>query len=446
MQAPTGPVVADSRNQLTYRQIIAFWIPLGVMWLLMAAEQPGLSAVIARMAEPELHLAAFGVVFALALVVESPIIQMLAAATALSGHRANYQLLLRFMHIMAIALTLIHLLVGLTPAYDLLVSGILRVPETVAEAGRIPFVIVAPFSAAVGYRRFWQGVLIRHGKTWVVPVSIVIRLIAVAVVLVAGLRSWNLSGSTLAAIALSTGVVVAALVAGVLNAVLVMPDLPEPAEGESVMGWHGLMQFYVPLSMTTIIFLLTRPVITFGIARAFLADESLALWPVLNGFLFIFSSLGLSYQETGIALLQSNPESLTRLRRFTLGLALVLSGVMLVAAITPLGTWWFRDVSGLSPALLELAGVPLLILVIEPALLAYKAWYRAGYVLNGRTRVLAEGVVVNTVALFLLVFAGSMVTGLPGVTSAAIALALSQILENVYLLIRRPFSGRSQSH
>ena len=118
---------ADRGKVLSYGEIFIFWFPLGLMWLMMAAEQPALTAVIARMSDAEVNLAAFGVVFALALVAESPIIQMLSAATALAGHRENYRLLLRFMHIMAAILTAGHLLVGLTPLYDVIVSGILNV-------------------------------------------------------------------------------------------------------------------------------------------------------------------------------------------------------------------------------------------------------------------------------------------------------------------------------
>ena len=424
---------------LTYGRIIAFWAPLGLMWLLMAAEQPGLSAVIARMSDPELHLASFGVVMAIALVTESPIIQMLAAATALSGSLANYRLLIRFMHILGVALTVVHLLVAFTPAYDLIVGGLLGVPDDVLEASRIPFAILAPFSAAVGYRRLWQGVLIRHGKTWIVPVSMVIRIVAVAAVLIVGFRSWDLTGSTLASLALSVGVVVAAIVAWVFNRVYAMPELLKADSSEKPMGWHGLLSFYIPLSLTSVIFLLARPVMTFGIARAYLSEPSLAAWPVINGFLFIFNSLALSYQEAGIALLERHPESERQLRRFTAGLAAILSGTMLISAITAVGPFWFQTISGLSDELLALTPVPLLILFTTPALVTYKAWYRAAFVRSGRTNALAWGVGVNTVTLFVAVLIGSSIAGVPGAVSASFAMLVSQVFENGYLLLKRPF-------
>ena len=104
---------------LTQRKIARFWLPLAAMWILMALEQPMLSAVIARLPEAKLNLAAYGLTFSLALIVESPVIMFLTMGTALAKDRQSYRLLLRFTHIMAWGLTALHLLIGLTPLYAL---------------------------------------------------------------------------------------------------------------------------------------------------------------------------------------------------------------------------------------------------------------------------------------------------------------------------------------
>ena len=70
---------------LSTRRILHTWWPLAASWLLMGAELPALSAVVARLANPEINLAAYGgVVFPLALIFELPVIMLLAASTALS--------------------------------------------------------------------------------------------------------------------------------------------------------------------------------------------------------------------------------------------------------------------------------------------------------------------------------------------------------------------------
>ncbi|MBZ0268757.1 hypothetical protein K8I85_11415, partial [bacterium] len=106
----------DSR--LPQRTVFATWWPLAASWLMMGLELPAVSAVLARLHDPEIHLAAYGgVVFPLALLIEAPIIMLLAASTALSRDRASYRKLRRFVFAAAGALTTVHLLVVLTPLY-----------------------------------------------------------------------------------------------------------------------------------------------------------------------------------------------------------------------------------------------------------------------------------------------------------------------------------------
>src|SRR5512136_1341259 len=98
----------------------------------MGIELPALSAVVARLANPEIHLAAYGgVVYPLALIVESPIIMLLAASTALSKDLASYRLLRRFMMTTGALLTLLHILVAFTPLYYRVVVDLLGVPPEI---------------------------------------------------------------------------------------------------------------------------------------------------------------------------------------------------------------------------------------------------------------------------------------------------------------------------
>jgi hypothetical protein len=405
------------------------------MWVMLAVEQPALTAVIARLGEAELNLAAFGVVFAVALALESPVIQMLAAATAVADSIANYRILLRFMHVLGGGLTLLHLLVGLTPLFDFVVGDLMNLPPDVLEASRTPFVLLAPFAASVGYRRFWQGVLIRHGKTWIVPVTMIARLIVVALVLVAGVRTQRLTGATLASVAIGTGVITSAAVAWVLCRSLVLRSLRQARSG-AVHTWRSLLRFYAPLSFTTVVFLLSQPVITFGMARGLEPVRSLAIFPVLNGFLFLFGSLGLSYQETVIALLDGNPDNNRKLQTFSLVLGASVTGLMLLSGITPFGTWWFRVVSNLDPSLLPLVRTPLLVVAVIPALMTYKSWVRARNVVAGRTRVLAQAILVYTGTLVLCVVFGSSYLPVSGVLVAALSVTLAQTGEVGFLVGR----------
>ena len=64
----------------------------------MGAEMPIFTVFVARMVSPELHLAAWGsLVFPVSMVVEGPVIMLLAASTALAVDSENYRRLRRYM-------------------------------------------------------------------------------------------------------------------------------------------------------------------------------------------------------------------------------------------------------------------------------------------------------------------------------------------------------------
>src|SRR5690606_20274728 len=112
--------------------------PLAASWLLMAAELPLMTAVVGQLPDKTVHLAAFGsIVFPLSLVVEGPVIMLLAASTALCTDGQSYRLVRRFAHAAGAVLTLVHVAVAFTPLYDVVAGGLLHAPPETLEPGRI---------------------------------------------------------------------------------------------------------------------------------------------------------------------------------------------------------------------------------------------------------------------------------------------------------------------
>ena len=116
----------------------------------MGAELPALSAFVARLPNPAINLAAYGgIVFPLALIIESPVIMLLAASTALSKDEASYKLIRRFMMVSGAALTGLHILIAFTPLYYFVAERILGAPQVIVEPGRIGLMIMTPWTWSI---------------------------------------------------------------------------------------------------------------------------------------------------------------------------------------------------------------------------------------------------------------------------------------------------------
>jgi hypothetical protein len=418
--------------QLSYRRIFWFWIPLAAMWFMMAVEQPLIASFVARMADPEVNLAAYGVVFALALIIESPVIMLLAAGTALARGARSYRRLLRFSNIMIGGLTGLHVLIVFTPLFELIVLRVIGVPAEVAELGRSAFLVLIPWNAGVGYRRLWQGVLIRHDRTGVVPITIAVRLVVTAAVLTIGYTVGTRSGVFVGALALTTGIIAAAAAAYLFARPVIRDHLRDPLPESDPLSWPELTAFYIPLALTSLILLAARPLLTVAISRLPQALESLAIWPVVLSVSFLGRSIAMSYQEVGIALLKDR-EDYQRLQRFARVLGLVMFLIFIGFALSPLADFWFRRVVGLSVPLADMSRLPTMFIAVLPGVSAMIAWKRGVMVTAKRTPAITRSVLVNLLVMGALIAVLALTLPVHGVLIAAIAYAGSVTGEWIYL-------------
>ena len=439
MQRETSP---DGQNTLTMVQIFWFWVPLAAMNLVMAIENPLITGVIARLPEAKANLAAFGVTFSLSLIIESPIIQLLSATTALAVGKKSYRRLLSFMHVMALCLTGLHLLIALTPLYTVIVGSLMGVPSDLVSMSRRAFLIQTPWAAFIGYRRLYQGILIRYGRTKLIPLTMLARLVSVALVLLAGTRSLFLPGASLGSLSLSVGVIASAAAAYFFAAPVIRGKIPDDREAPS---WNGLLKFYVPLALTSVISLIARPILTLGLARAPNPIESLAVWPVVMSFYYLLGSIAISYQEVVIALFHSS-ERWRVFRRMSLIGAAALVLAFLSISLTPLSSLWFSRVAGLTAELMPFVPTSMLLLSAGPGLSLLISWLRGIQVRRKLTPVISRAMGINCTVLTLFMLGGAKLLRVPGIFTAALAFTASLIAESVYLALSNRRNRNRNEH
>ena len=303
--------------ELTRRKIAAFWLPLFSTWLMMGVEGPFIAAIIARLGSPTFNLAAFGVAFSLGMFFEAPIIMMLSATNALVKGRQTYLKLRRFNNALNLLITLAMLLVLLPPVFYWLTEGLIGMPPAVARLTRQATLLLIPWPAAIGYRRFYQGILIGNHLPHRVAYGTLVRLGSMAGTALLLYLFSSLPGACVGTAALAAGVVMEALASRVMAGPLVRKLLASPAaDGAKPLHNRELAAFYFPLALTSLLGLAVHPMMAFFMGKSRLPIESLAVLPVVNSLTFVFRSAGLSFQEAAIALLKKGEEGYRSLRSF----------------------------------------------------------------------------------------------------------------------------------
>ncbi len=398
----------------------------------MGVELPILTAVVERMADGDINLAAYGsVVFPLSLIVEAPIIMLLAAATALVRDRASYLLLHRFMMAAGLVLTIIHVAIAFTPLFDWICSSLLDVPEELLEPARTGMKIMTPWSWAIAYRRMQQGVLIRFGHSKVVGIGTLLRLASNLLAMYLAKELLDAPGIAVGAIGIAAGVTSEAIFAAFMVRPIVH-DLKDIDKSVEPLTWRHLGGFYTPLALTPFMTLVLPLIGSAAMSRMTDPLQSLAAWPVVHGLVFLFRGIGMAYNEVVVALVEE-PGSVPALRRFAL---VVACGTVLVLGLlvaTPLANLWFVVVMNLSPELATMTRIGVALCLLMPAYQVAQSWFQGVLVASKRTRAIPEAVGAYSVLVSLLFWLGVVFNPISGLYFAVLAFSCGGLLQTTWL-------------
>jgi hypothetical protein len=424
-----------SITPLPTRSILVFWLPLAATWFMMAVEGPYLAAIVARLPDTAFNLAAYGVAFSFAWFVESPIMMLLTASNTLVRDRASFFALRRFTMGLNAFVTLIVATLAFPPVFSFIADQLIGLPPEVSRLAHVATAILIPWPAAIGYRRFYQGILVRHHLTRRVAYGTVVRLSTMSMTAAALALTTRLPGAWIGAAALSAGVVMEAAASRWMARHVVATILAsdERAPG-TLLSMREIAAFYYPLALTSVLSMALGPLVTFFLGRSRMPVESLAVWPVVNGLVFLFRSSGIGYQEVGVALMGLRYEHEPEVRRVAGLLGATASSALALMLLSPLAHIWFDRVAGLTPDLAELALGSTRLLFMLPALEFVLAFQRSRLILMHRTRMVTAATAVEVCGLAVTMIIAVGVFHQVGALAAALALIVGRVAANIFLM------------
>jgi hypothetical protein len=388
---------------------------------------------------PKYNLAAYGVAFSFALIAEAPIIMIMSAAAALVENKQSYIKLRNFTNILNILLTGIMALGLLPPIFNFIAGDLIGLPQKVSELTHSALIILLPWPGTIGFRRFYQGVLIKSDKTNKVALGTLIRVTTMSITAFSLFILTDISGVIVGATALTSGVFFEAVAVRIMsvNAIRSYMEKSDHEPDGTVLTYNEIIKFYYPLALTSVISLGVHPIVTFFMGQSRMSLESLAVLPVINALVFIFRSFGLSYQEVGIVLMGDKMSGYVKLRNFATAVGLFVGASLVIVAFTPLSNIWFREISGLSESLSQFAALPLQIISVIPTLSFLLAFQRAVIVFSRKTKPITYATILEvSVIIIMLLFLTQYINAV-GAVAAVTALLIGRIAANLYLI--RPF-------
>jgi len=198
----------------SHRQLWTFSWPL----MITQATENGVTFVInfflGRLANPDLALAAFGVVNALQSLIVSPLRNLVQTAQALVQSREDMRVMLTFANRLALFYVVLVGVLFYTPLREVILSGIMGLPAQLAEYAR-PAVQMSLLTAIVwGYSSLFRGLLAAMRRTRIIAGSAALRLMVVVAVGSVTLVAPNLNGAVVGIAAIGCAFLAEALVLG----------------------------------------------------------------------------------------------------------------------------------------------------------------------------------------------------------------------------------------
>jgi len=355
----------------------------------------------------------------------------MSASTALVKDFGSFKRLRNFSFSLSILITFL-MLIFITPEVFYYVTlELIKLPDNIANLTHTATIILIPWPGAIGYRRFYQGILIRNNLTRRVAYGTIIRLLTMSATAVLLFLFSDTDGVMVGAYSLSAAVVLEAIASRITVNKVIRKIKTE--KDNSDLLYKDIFYFYYPLALTSIIGLGVQPVVTFFVSQSRMPIESLAVLPVVTSFVFIFRAMGLSFQEVVIALAEDKKENVRCIKKFAFILAVSLVCILSITAFTPLSDIWLRDVSGLSEFLTEFALAPLMIMSVFPAFTVLISYQRGILVNSNRT----SPITVATVIEFLFIIISMLISvryfSFVGAVAATLSFVIGRIMANVYL-------------
>jgi hypothetical protein len=358
----------------------------------------------------------------------------MSASTALVKNLQSFKKLRNFTYASNLIITVLMLILIVPDVFYTITEDLIGLPPEVSKLTHLATIILIPWPGAIGYRRFYQGLLIRNNLTRRVAYGTIIRLASMSITAFLFFLFTDVEGVVVGAAALSVAVSVEALASRLMANEIIQKFKGGNSDFLKPVTYKDIYRFYYPLALTSLIGLGVQPFVTFFVGQSRMAIESLAVLPVVNSFVFIFRGMGLSFQEVVIALIGDKKDGYAPLKKFGFLLGTTLTAILAFFAFTPLSGFWFNTVSGLSDFLSDFAATPLMIMAIFPALTVLISTQRGLLVSSQNTKPVTIATSIEFTVIVTVLLLSIHLLDIIGAIAAASAFVAGRVIANAYLI------------
>jgi hypothetical protein len=423
----------SSENQLNMRQLLAFFIPLGVSASLVTISHVIINSTLARSAQPEIVIASYAIAMSILGITERPAVLLRHTCSALVRDRISFRAMSTMTWYILSSIILLGLIISYTPVGEWVFVHLIGVNESllgpVLDAYRI-LMFVSLFS---GLRCLYHGVIITNLRTKWLTIGMIIRLAAMYALSLYFISTNQVNSGTVGAIIFLVGMTIECIVS-VFEGRSLLKTLPEKRIDHTVEKKRQVFQFYRPLLYSSFIAVVIGPAINAALGKTTNIELSIASFAIAASLTQLVSSF-FSYIHQIVLNFYNSDSSMVY--RFTFILSFIPSLLLGILCYTPLGPWFMQTVMGINERLMTESLHTLRIFMIMTLIFPWLDFCNGLIMLRGQTKVMVwsqvSNVAVTIVTLLMAVQFAPAWNGMIGALSQSLGFA-GEIAVVLYVL------------
>jgi len=300
----------------------------------------------------------------------------------------------RFVFEASVVMMLPLIFLGQSEAGAALIGGLYGTDPSLTARVQEYLIYLAPIILLGAQRFYYTGLLVQARLTgWVTNLNVLFLAIQIAGLVVGFSLGFR---PVLVLVGSETFAILCQLAATlwVRQRYYRLPEVPEHEQ----LTYRELIGFFVPVSMTGVMFALSRPVLYAFVTRAPAGLTAIAALRVAFDFSMLFQQAANQFRHFFVTF---GLDDLPGKQRFMALVGAGLTGIMLIFALTPLQTWIWRDLMRIPDDVRVLAVQVFLIMCAMPAVIIVRNYFHGRLMVERRTAGMALGSVLRVVGIYL---------------------------------------------
>lgn len=377
------------------KALLSFFLPLAASSMMMMGSHSIISSALARTPKAAVALAAYSVAQSVSVMLESPCHNIRRMAVALLDDKASYNAIMgASFAIFGVVLSAV-LFIAYGPLGPFIFMKLLGISTDLYPEVISTFRLFLIFPIVSTLRAFYQGMIIKRRKTYIITINMIIRLGLMLIAARILPTIPGIPGGGVGAILLGVGVGSEALLAALAAFTWKKTLSDEPTTGLPSISTSTALLFYLPLAAASILESFARPLINSGLARTATPELALAGYQVAHSFAWIFVGIAFNIHQV-VIVFATDAVSLAKVRRFVWTVGLATTCGLLALTFTGATGWIIENIIGVDADIRQTAVNNVIVLSFMPLTFSLSEFFSGLLILGRQTSSVTVAKLANT--------------------------------------------------